>query len=86
MKHLTSFILGAAAGIAVYKYSSMSKDERQEFMDNMKDKATKLKEDAECAVDKAKNYFEDMKKKTADHISTAERKVKDMFGKGETAV
>lgn len=86
MKHITSFILGAAAGIAVYKYASMSREEREEFMSNMKNKASKIKEDAEDAMNRAKDYFEEMKQKTSEHLGNAERKVKDMFGKGETAI
>lgn len=86
MKHLTSFILGAAAGIAVYKYASMSREEREEFLGNMKNKATKVKEEAENAMNKAKDYFEELKQKTSEHLSNAERKVKDTFGKSETAI
>lgn len=86
MKHLTSFILGAAAGIAVYKYASMTREEREEFLSSMKGKATRLKEDAEDAMDTAKNYFEDLKHKASDQFSNAERKAKDLFGKGETAI
>ncbi|MBL7728603.1 MAG: hypothetical protein JNM68_12990 [Dinghuibacter sp.] len=89
-KHIATFLLGAAAGFALCKYMNMSDEEKEQFMNNLKNKANNVKDEAEGAVHKAKEYFEELKDKGADalkeHLSDAEKMIKDLFGKGEKAV
>ncbi len=62
-KHMATFLLGAAAGYAAFKYSSMSDEEKEKLMADMKAKAQGLKTEAEGMADKAKEYFEELRTK-----------------------
>jgi hypothetical protein len=62
-KHMATFLLGAAAGYAAFKYSSMSEEEKEKLMADMKAKAQDLKTEAEGMADKAKEYFEELRTK-----------------------
>ncbi len=84
-KHIATFLLGAAAGLAIHKYMSMTDEEKQKMSDNLKAKAQGLQNDAEAAADKAKDYFNDLKEKGADalkeHFPQAEEMLNNLFGK-----
>ncbi|MES1220406.1 MAG: hypothetical protein ABUT20_33200 [Bacteroidota bacterium] len=84
-KHIATFIMGALAGAALTKYHNMSDEEKEKFVAGLKDKASKLKEEAEGAWDKAGDYFEELKTKGGDalkdHAANAESVLKDLFGK-----
>ncbi|MFN8353425.1 MAG: YtxH domain-containing protein [Spirosomataceae bacterium] len=58
-KHLATFILGAAAGVALQKY--LQTEEGEKMLDDLKSQAKDLKNQAEEAVDKAPEYFEQLK-------------------------
>ena len=62
-KHIATFLLGAAAGYAAFKYSNMTDEEKEKMMADLKAKATNLKNEAEGAADKAKDYFDELKTK-----------------------
>lgn len=62
-KHIATFLLGAAAGYAAFKYSSMSEEEKEKLMADLKAKAQDLKTEAEGMAEKAKEYFEELKTK-----------------------
>jgi len=83
-KHLATFLLGAAAGYGAYKYSKMSDEEKEKFHADLKAKANKLKDEAEGAVDKAKEYFEELRAKGGgafkDHLTDAEHLFNELFG------
>jgi len=83
-KHLATFVMGAAAGLALAKYMNMSDEEKEKFIAGLKDKANKFKGEAENAWDKASDYFEELKTKGADalkeHSANAESVLKDLFG------
>lgn len=87
-KHFATFILGAAAGLAAAKYMSMTDEEKEKMAQSLKDKAGKLKYEAEAFADKAKDYFEELKTKGAaafkEHVTEAEQMMNDLFGKKET--
>ncbi len=38
-KHIATFIMGALAGLAAGKYASMTPEEREKMMNNLKEKA-----------------------------------------------
>jgi uncharacterized protein YicC (UPF0701 family) len=58
-KHLATFILGAAAGVAINKY--LNSEEGEKMMESLKEKGSQLKSEAESAVDKAPQYFEELR-------------------------
>jgi vacuolar-type H+-ATPase subunit H len=86
-KHIATFLLGAAAGIAAMKYMSMSQEEKDKLAADLKDKANKVKDEAEKAMEKAKDYFEELKTKGSEafkeHFADAEKTMSDLFGKKE---
>jgi gas vesicle protein len=88
-KHIATFILGAAAGLAAAKYMSMSEEEREKLLKDLKDKANGFKEEAESAAEKAKDYFTELKTKGADalkeHMADAEKMLHELFNKGAEA-
>jgi F0F1-type ATP synthase membrane subunit b/b' len=67
-KHLATFLLGAAAGLAATKYMSMTPEEREKMIASLKEKAHKIKGEAESGFEKAKEYFEEIKAKGGDSI------------------
>ncbi len=86
-KHLATFLLGAAAGLAAYKYANMTDEEKEKLMADIKAKANSFKDEAENMVDKAKDYFEELRTKGGgalkDHLAGAENMMNDLFGKKE---
>ena len=62
-KHIATFLLGAAAGFAAFKYASMTEEEKEKMMADLKAKAQDLKSEAEGMADKAKDYFDELKTK-----------------------
>lgn len=84
-KHIATFLLGAAAGLAAHKYMSMTDEEKQQVGENLKAKAQGLQNDAEAAADKAKDYFNELKEKGTgalkEHFPQAEEMLNNLFGK-----
>ena len=61
-----AIILGAAAVLAIYKYTQMTKEERDEFFSAIKDKTQELLEDADNTVEKVQHYVAQIKDKQPD--------------------
>ena len=84
-KHIATFLLGAAAGLAAYKYANMTEEEKEKMMADLKDKANSFKSEAEGMADKAKDYFEELRTKGSsalkDNLGDAEAMINDLFGK-----
>ncbi|HET9057213.1 MAG TPA: hypothetical protein VFN30_10240 [Chitinophagaceae bacterium] len=84
-KHIATFLLGAAAGLAAAKYMSMTEEEKEKFMSDLKDKANSFKEEAEGAWTKTRDYFEELRTKGTDaikeHMADAEKMMNDLFNK-----
>lgn len=82
-KHLATFILGAAAGVAAHKY--LQSEEGEKLLEDLKTKASDLKAEAEGAVDKAPEYFQELKTKGSEAIKSnfpdAEKFLKDLIDK-----
>ncbi|TLV00072.1 YtxH domain-containing protein [Dyadobacter luticola] len=82
-KHLATFILGAAAGVAAHKY--LQTEEGEKLLEDLKSKANNFKADAEGAIDKAPEYFDELKTKGADTLKSAfpdaEAFFKDLYEK-----
>jgi hypothetical protein len=84
-KHIATFLLGAAAGYALFKYNSMTDEEKEKMYADLKQKANDLKDEAEKAADKAGDYFDELKTKGAenmkDYMGEAESFFNDLFKK-----
>jgi predicted nucleotide-binding protein (sugar kinase/HSP70/actin superfamily) len=84
-KHIATFLLGAAAGFAAYKYMSMTEEEKEKFMADLKAKANTVKDETEKAFEKTKDYFEELRAKGSeamkDQMGDVENLFKDLFGK-----
>ena len=84
-KHIATFLLGAAAGYAAFKYSNMSDEEKEKLMNDIKNKAKDLKTEAEGMADKAKEYFEELKTKGGsalkEKMGDVDGVMNDLFGK-----
>jgi uncharacterized protein YicC (UPF0701 family) len=82
-KHLATFILGAAAGVAAHKY--LQSEEGEKLLEDLKTKASDLKAEAEGAVDKAPEYFQELKTKGTEAIKSnfpdAEKFLNDLIDK-----
>lgn len=72
-KYLATFLLGAAAGLAATKYMSMTPEEREKMIAGLREKAEKIKGEAESGFEKAKEYFEEIKATGGDNL-------KEQFG------
>jgi phage-related protein len=60
---VAAFILGAAAGVALIRFLSMPKIERQAFYDDMKKVTSQLLDNAEDTVEKVEHYMNEFKDK-----------------------
>ena len=84
-KNIATFLLGAAAGYAVFKYKNMTDEEKEKMYADLKEKANKLKDEAEQSFNKAGDYFEELKTKGSDNLkdymAEAEGIFNDVFKK-----
>jgi hypothetical protein len=82
-KHLATFILGAAAGVALNKYAQS--EDGQKLMTDLKEKGMQLKTEAEGAVDHAPDYFDKLKEQLSTmfkaNFPDAEATIDDVLGK-----
>jgi uncharacterized protein YicC (UPF0701 family) len=83
-KHLATFILGAAAGVALNKY--LQTEEGEKLMEELKTKGNELKDDAEAAMEKAPAYFEELKTGASTKISEVVENLKDQFPEAEKMI
>lgn len=74
-----AIILGAAAALAIYKYTQMTKEERDEFFSAIKDKTQELLEDADNTVEKVQHYVAQIKDKQPDEWFDKLYLVRKMF-------
>jgi len=84
-KHLATFLLGAAAGAAAIKYSTMSEEEKEKLMTDIKAKAKDMKTEAEGMAEKAKEYFEELRTKGSsalkEKLGDVDGVINELFGK-----
>ena len=80
-KHLATFILGAAAGVALHKY--LQTEEGEKAFEDLKAKAGDLKTEAEGALDKMPEYFEQLKNQGSEALKKyapdAEKMLQDLL-------
>jgi uncharacterized protein YicC (UPF0701 family) len=81
-KHIATFLLGAAAGVALNKY--LQTEEGEKTLADLKEKASQLKTEAEGAIDKAPEYFEKLKTEGAaalkEQFPDIEKFLQDLMG------
>ena len=60
---VAAFIIGAAAGVALARFFSMPKEDRQIFYNDLKKKTNQLLDNAEDTVEKVEHYMDEFKDK-----------------------
>jgi|AntRauTorckE5430_2_1112549.scaffolds.fasta_scaffold56143_2 lambda repressor-like predicted transcriptional regulator len=83
-KHLTTFVLGAAAGIALHTYAKT--DEGKKLLNQIKSKGNKLRDDAKSKISKAPEYFESLKTEASSSMSELVAKIKEKFPEDENII
>ncbi len=88
-KHVATFLLGAAAALAAHKYMSMTPEEKEKLSADLKDKANQLRGEAETAMEKGKEYFDELKTKGGaamkEHFGDVSDVLHNLFGGSGTA-
>ena len=81
-KTIAGILLGAVAGVALYRFYSMPQEERDEFIDHLKNRAHELLDDTEGTMSKVKHHFAeiDSKESPIDKLFVAKRLITDLFG------
>jgi hypothetical protein len=86
-KHLATFVLGAAAGVAIHKY--LQTEEGEKALADLKIKVGQFKDEAKQAFDKAPEYFEKLKTEAGaalkDSFPDVEAFLQELFGKAKVA-
>jgi uncharacterized protein YicC (UPF0701 family) len=83
-KHLATFILGAAAGVAMHKY--LKTEEGEKLMEDLKTKGNELKDEAESVIEKAPEYFEELKGQASGKLSDTLAMLKEKFPEAEEMI
>ncbi len=82
--YIGGIILGAAVGVALLKFYSMPKEERDEFLDHLKNRAHDLLDDAEGTVEQVKQHFAEIDAKQpnelVDKLFVFKRLLSNLFG------
>jgi uncharacterized membrane-anchored protein YhcB (DUF1043 family) len=65
-KLLLALLGGVAIGVAIGYF--LNSDKKDEIVDNLKEKASKLKEDLSDEIDKGKSIIEELKNSVEEHF------------------
>ncbi len=81
---VAAVILGASIGVALLKFYSMPKEERDEFIDHIKQKTSDLLDDAENTVEKVEHFMGEINEKgekgIVEKLYVLQRMFKDFYG------
>ena len=81
---IAAVILGAAAGVALVKFLSMPREQRNEFYDFLKNKSRQLLDNTEDTVEKVEQYMDEFKEKGDDEwidkIYILKKMFKSLYG------
>jgi len=84
---IAAVILGAAAGVALIKFLSMPKAERDEFFSTIKSRTSELLDNAEDTVEKVEHYMDEYKSKGEnewiDKLYILKKMFKNLYGSGK---
>jgi gas vesicle protein len=83
-KHLATFILGAAAGVAAHKF--LQTEEGEKLMEDLKAKGSQLKDEAENAIEKAPEYFDKLKTEASGTLSELMASLKEKYPEAEQTI
>jgi uncharacterized protein YicC (UPF0701 family) len=83
-KHLATFILGAAAGVALNKY--LQTEEGEKLLEDLKTKGAELKDEAETALEKAPQYFEELKTTASGKMTELVQNLKNQYPEAEKMI
>lgn len=77
-----ALLLGAVAGVALLKFYSMPREERNEFISHLKNRAHDLLDDTEGTLNKVKHHFAeiDNKQNAVDKLLVVKNLLSSLFG------
>lgn len=82
---VAAVLLGAAAGVALVRFFRLPQEERDEFVNRIKDKTSELLDDVENTVEKVEQFMDEYKSKGEDEwidkIYLVKSSLKEFFGK-----
>ncbi|MEO6406225.1 MAG: hypothetical protein ABIY51_02635 [Ferruginibacter sp.] len=88
--YISGIILGAAAALALYKFFSMTEEERDELLHDIKEKTKDLLDNAEDTVEKVEHYVAQIKEKGegewVDKMYLAKKMIREFYGASEDKV
>ncbi|MEP6512749.1 MAG: YtxH domain-containing protein [Parafilimonas sp.] len=79
VKDAAIFLLGIAAGVGATKYATMSDEEKEKLMNDLKEKANNFKDEAGNAAEKAKDFFHELKTKGGDALKEQYKEAQNTF-------
>ncbi len=77
---IAAIILGASAGVALLKFFSMPKEERDAFLSHLKKRTNDLLDNAEETVEKVEHFMDEIKIKGEDEWIDKLLVLKKMLG------
>ncbi|MEO8962439.1 MAG: hypothetical protein ABI325_11190 [Ginsengibacter sp.] len=81
---ITALIFGAAVGVALVKFFSMPKEDREAFYNYLKDQTSLLIDNAEDTVEKVEHYMDEFKEKNDDEwiekLFVLKKMFKNLYG------
>lgn len=81
---VAAIVLGAAIGLTLIRFFTLSKEERDQVLSDIKHKTSDLLDDAEATVEKVKHYVEELKSKRpeewTDKVFVIRNMLKDLYG------
>ena len=81
-KTIGAILLGAAAAVAFIRFYHMPKEERNEFISHLKNRANHLLDDTEGTMDRVKHHFAqiDIKQHPVDKLMVVKNLLTELFG------
>ncbi len=86
---IAAVIFGASIGVALLKFYSMPKEDRDAFFDHLKKTTDNLLDNAEDTVGKVEQYMNEMKSKGEndwiEKIYVVKKMLKELYGSNDNA-
>lgn len=81
---IAAVVLGAAVGVALLKFFSMPKEDKDAFFSYLKERTNDLLDDAESTVEKVERFMDEIKSKgddqLVDKLYVAKKMVSELYG------
>jgi hypothetical protein len=80
-KTVAAILLGAVAGVALYRFYTMPQEEKEEFIDHLKARAHDLLDDTEGTLHKVQHHFAqiDTKENAVDKLLVVKNLLTELF-------